>query len=256
MVNELSTISISGFDALVKRVTEKYDSGQWIFRGVKDQVNHKLIPSVGRLKLGIGDFPSYEKEILRKFKLGAKGKFKFEPKNDWEWLAAAQHHGVPTRLLDWTTSPLVAAFFATQPELNGNGELIPCCSNGAAIYAYEIREYIDTDVEGSPFDYGAGIFYAPPLTDRIAGQSGLFTIQPNPQREYDYPNIENHIHRIVFDKKAATAIQRILYFLGIRQGRLFPDLDGLASDIKNEIIFGDFQLPSSEFRLKNRRSNA
>jgi hypothetical protein len=253
MAKELEKITINSFDALIKRIVETYNSGHWIFRGVKDQVNHKLIPSIGRLNIREEDFPFYEKEIVRRFKLRTKGKVKFEPKNDWEWLAVAQHHGLPTRLLDWTTSPLVAAYFATKPEFKSNGELIECSPNGGAIYAYEISEYIDTDIEKNPFDYGIGIFYTPHITDRISGQFGLFSTQNNPQGEMDYPLIEKHIHKVVFDKKVSTAIQKTLFLLGIRQGALFPDLDGYATDIRAELAFGSFQLPNYEDRARRRK---
>ena len=251
MVTEFTEITIHSFEELTDRVIKNYSNGLWVFRGVKDQVNHKLIPSIGRLKISDKDFPYYEKEIFRRFKLRAKGKLNFEPKNDWEWLALAQHHGLPTRLLDWTTSPLVAAFFATQPELTGNGELISCCKNGGAMYAYELNEYINIDSVASPFDYGMGIFYAPHLTSRITEQAGLFSIQINPQYEYDYPAIEKHIHKVIFSSTVSNEIQKMLYFLGIRKGLLFPDLDGITDDIKTELVFGNFQLPAAEVRLRN-----
>lgn len=242
MVNELKEIEIFSFEELVLKISEIYNNGQWVFRGVKDKVNHKLIPSIGRLPISKYDFPYFEKEIFNRFKLRAKGKLKLQPQNDLEWLTLAQHYGLPTRLLDWSTSPMVAAFFATQPELDAKGMLQPCCNNGGAIYVYEVPEYYDTDFLKEPFGDGVYIFHAPHLSERITGQSGLFTIQSDPQRELDYPGIEQHIHKITFSSKTAISIQKSLYYLGIRQGLLFPDLDGIAKDIKTELVFGNFEL--------------
>lgn len=247
---DFKEIEIKTFDEFINLVTNDYDNGQWVFRGVKDKINHTLIPSVGRLKSITDNFEFYEKEIFRKFKLRARSKLKFEPTNDWEWLALAQHHGLPTRLLDWTTSPLVAAYFSTKPEFGSDGIILPCCKNGGAIYAYNLSQYIDTESEKSPFTYGIGIFYTPYLSDRISGQSGLFSTQNNPQSEMNYPSIKTHIHKIVFSFETSQSIQKTLYLLGIREGVLFPDFDGISTDIKTELVFGNLQLPTEEDRIR------
>ncbi len=247
-------IQINSFEELIQKFTDEYKAGEYVFRGVKDHNNHRLIPSVGRLKSIKGNFDVYEKEILKRFKLRVRSKLQFEPKNDWEWLALAQHHGLPTRLLDWTTSPLVATYFATKPELDFEGNLLPVNKNGGGIYVYKITQYIDTEGEKGPLNYGAGIFYTPYLTERISGQSGLFSTQPNPQGELNYPGVEKHIHQLTFTSKLSEIIQEKLYQLGIRQSILFPDFDGIAMDIKTELVFGDFQLlKADDIERRNSR---
>ena len=71
--------------------------------------------------------------------------FNFSPRNDWEWLALAQHYGLPTRLLDWSRNPLVAAFFAVKEE----------SETDSAIYILESKKYpISIEEENkNPFEY-------------------------------------------------------------------------------------------------------
>ena len=100
---------------------EKLRSSEWIFRGQPRRWN--LIPKIGRERARVDPLGKplphsvlNEKRMLREFKRQARPYFRDAPgqRHDIEWLAIAQHYGMPTRLLDWTESLLIAAYFAVE----------------------------------------------------------------------------------------------------------------------------------------------
>lgn len=236
----MDTIKINSLENLLSTVTSgDFACGHVVFRGVTDSVNHKLIPSVGRIDTSILcglSINNYERETLNRFKLRANPEINPQPKDDWEWLAVAQHHGLPTRLLDWTTSPLIALYFATKPEVDHDGKLKKCNDNGGAIYALHTCNYLDTSCLVPPTDFTEfGLFYPPHISKRITGQFGLFSIQSDPTialQDSFTPDEGNWIKKIEFDSNVAEEIQKKLYLLGVRHETIFPDLDGFTFDLK------------------------
>jgi hypothetical protein len=235
----MDIVRINSLEKIIDLVTNEYNCGHFLFRGVTDSINHTLIPSIGRVdcsKFCHLSLEAYEKETFNRFKLRARAEIHPEPSNDWEWLAIAQHHGMPTRLLDWTSSPLIALYFATKPEANFDGTLKELNPNGAALYVMHTCHYINITQDQDPFSVsGHGIFYPPHITKRISGQFGLFSIQPDPTLEFQdgfYNNIGNHITKLEFDTETARLIQKQLYLLGIRHESVFPDLEGYTQDLK------------------------
>ena len=151
----------------------RHDQSNWIFRGVADGPNHRLLPKIGR-DATLHD-PSVERAIFKNFKRRARQFIDTAPMTDWDLLALAQHHGLPTRLLDWTTNPLVAAYFAVTSQ-PGDAD--------ARIYACRAPGFADM-ASGSPLECDRLCTFVPSaITPRIVAQRGLFTVHPHPTRPW------------------------------------------------------------------------
>ena len=202
--------------------TQAHPSPRWVFRG---QSQHwPLKPSVGRLK---AYKPETEILILNEFKrAGRQFLDRSLLQNQWDVLAVAQHHGLPTRLIDWTTNSLVAAFFASQHSPHGkrNGEIV-------AVEARAIGFYRPDDPnEDDPFTIGReGFLYTPALATRIIAQRGLFSIHPRPTSPW---RLRNQTDRFLIPSEIKSGFQRALFSMGMDAAFLMADLDGLSQTLK------------------------
>lgn len=200
-------------------IVNAYSDITVVYRGVRS-VDHLLVPKIGRYKkLHSKDRAKEETFILQLFKEQAVPYLTFAPDDDWEWLAIAQHHGLPTRLLDWTRNPLVAAYFAVEGPHDGD----------SVVYAYRSAKSIGT-TRGDPFKVEKVERFIPRhVTRRITAQTGLFTAHPDPATPFE--NAKS-IDRLIIDRKFRKRLKHTLFRYGIHRGSLFPDLDGLSKHIE------------------------
>ena len=199
-------------------VVQGYSTTVDIFRGVIDE-KYELLPKLGRPEMKLrGTLPKIEKEILRLFKDHASPYLPGPNLSEWELLAIAQHHGLPTRLLDWSRNPLVAAYFAVEHEFDKD----------SAVYVLKGQKFLNTE-KINPFKVKRVSKFIPPhITPRITAQSGVFTIHPEPSE----PLISEAIDKLIIVKSFRRQLKKILYRYGVHRAALFPGMDGIASYIQ------------------------
>ncbi|MEM8997717.1 MAG: FRG domain-containing protein, partial [Acidobacteriota bacterium] len=233
----------------------------FVFRGLAN-VDYRLSTSLQRLnqcetvdaRLG-----SIEKKLLFGFRMYSQR----DPDpnfSNWYWLSLAQHHGLPTRLMDWTWSPYVALHFATADVTESSfGDAAVWCINMTEVQHFlpprlqdilheviyngfyaELMDKVASDLDhfdalsNDPFL----VFFEPPSLDaRIVNQGGLFSVLSSPSGKPDLPldswlverrTPERPLYRkVIIPASLKWEVRDKLDGAGINERMLFPGLDGV-----------------------------
>jgi hypothetical protein len=217
------------------------------FRGLSD-ANYRLETTL--IRLG-GDYVGLEKHLLRNFR-----KYAFRtgihPHSVWHWMSVAQHHGLPTRLLDWTHSPLCAMHFATANiekfDLDGaiwavdyvavHRHLPSLLKNqlraeGANIFTAEMLSDAVASLEEFNLlaEEAFPLFFEPPsMDDRIVNQYALFSMLTNASSSFNEWLEQNPDcwRQIIIPAHLKWETRDKLDQANITERVLFPGLDGLS----------------------------
>ena len=219
----------------------------WYFRG--DPFNRALRPSIGHdLRFAgrtlVADEPT-ERKLLNRFRRFAWSHLN-RVQSDWEALFLARHYGLPTRILDWSSNPLVALYFACSPAKK-------LAREGAVWGLLRIpEEHADVDIfdrpdpmclfPGNPV--AVKLIYPVYNSERITAQKGIFSWHSHPRislemyagQDFDDDKLDvAYLVRWPVNRPASEATRgqlvQDLERLAVNQRSIFPDLGGLATGL-------------------------
>jgi hypothetical protein len=220
-----------------KRMEEKAGNpADFIFRGKNK--NDPLLPNLALCKWH-GDVFKTEKLILEEFRRITPRLTNLAVRDDWDVLAVAQHHGLPTRLLDWTYSALAAMWFAVNEGLKEDDK--NKAQNGFVWILKPAKEdfiNFSTYTGPGPFDERRSWIFRPRvIADRIHAQSGVFTCHAaikdhNGKDRFialeKNSNFSSKLVKIPLRSKDFGRLRKQLDLCGVNHATMFPDLDGIC----------------------------
>jgi hypothetical protein len=230
-------MTISSVGELLARVQEHCPEAE-MFRGQAE--DWPLQPSIGRYSevvKGYDNWRVFHQHLLERFIRLARPHFNPGPASEVEWWVQAQHHGLPTRLLDWTTNPLKALFFAVNDP---SRDSMPGVLWSLTFHSWredlheKHRETWDTELVP---------FLPPQLNPRLSAQEGCFLSYPLPRDTAPLKPVDKliadasgdlHLMKFLVPAEAKTRLRREVFAYGGRYRLLFPDADGVARGIKLE----------------------
>lgn len=227
----MKQVVADSFEAFLKHALSVEDFP--VYRGMSN-IDFPLIPRLGRadtaeLARSFGnDLFELEKTVVGQFKAGSIPYLDSTPSNEWEWLCVMQHHGSPTRLLDWTLSPLAAAFFALR---HVGSQRQP--NTTAVVYGLKAPNDLLSIGSGiNPWQHDRVEFFpAPHISRRVTAQQSYFSFHPNPRLPFN----TDDLIQIAIPVPAQARIAYLVSRLGFRETTMFPGLDSINDAIRKAL---------------------
>lgn len=228
----MNEITLNSFIEYLSYIETNYTRNH-IFRGMGN-LNYLLIPKIGRTPYVskchtdaiVDELQDMEEDIMNDFIKMSIPHMDLRNLSSWDQWTIGQHHGLPTRFLDWTENPLIAAYFATE---NAN-------SNDVAIYVVDKTQFnSNTDEDLDVFslsDEDDVVLYSPSyIHPRIIAQKGVFTVHKNPTIPLDKIKINGEscvVDKLIIPNHIIKDFVNDLDWFGINRSFIYPGLDGLA----------------------------